>query len=143
MSEQNPETQEGQKLSDVLAKQDEEQQSQAKPADEAHKCSICGGPDHRGCGCEARAEKESPPTPPNEKNDQAVLPFIQLLGEAVQEPKFQEAVSAVAETMTAFGSQLQTVADILNSIDSNTRDLIELEKERRNLVKDLQNGSQN
>lgn len=30
-------------------------QSAVKAEQEAHKCSICGSPDHNACGCEARA----------------------------------------------------------------------------------------
>jgi len=123
------ENQESQNLSDVLSQQGQQ------PAKEKHKCSICGSPDHRACGCEAKAAKttQTATEPPPDKS---------FLINSVVEIFFEPVLDTLRDIHTSL-AYLEAATSFLSSIDNNTKQLVELEKQRRDLLQEVQNGCQN
>lgn len=146
MNEQNPEDPEKQNLSNVLDKQDHDQpqpQPQAEPAEEAHVCSVCGSPNHMACGCEAKAAKESSQAQPDVKITKPTgeIPPNEQIAKALENEAMQQGFQDAVQAASNFGKQLQKIVEALVSIDSAVHDIVELEKSRRDLLKDVRNGS--
>lgn len=88
----------------------EQNQDQAEPAamqqESPRVCKICGGPNHYGCGCEAKAAKEGP--------GPDAVPDEQPESEAPAEPTFN--VAKLLGPEINFTKDIRTMSDCFESL---------------------------
>lgn len=108
--------------------------------DPPHRCSICNGPDHRACGCEAKALRKSQEQKPDQagsRMDQE-LKSDEVHVDDVLEKLFKDTLNPVASDMAIsvvaavekFQDFQQSVLDGLTDIRTVIEELVLLEKSR-------------
>ena len=107
-----------------------------QPVSLDHVCSICGSPDYQACGCEARELQKSIEQDDKETHKQAT----QELGHNHRE---RVPGRAAQEWAQAHVDQVNAILDKLHDIQTFLVRLVELQEERRDLLKDIQNAGRN
>jgi hypothetical protein len=126
------------------------------PKELARTCTICNGPDHRGCGCEAKAKRELEQAGSRLETNARMVQELdredakadQVQGnlDDVEEKLIQmagEMSGALMGGADKFEEFKSGVLDSLRDINSNLETLVKLEKDRADLLKDIKNVEAN
>ena len=108
--------------------------------DPPHRCSICNGPDHRACGCEARARikaGQAGSRMDRELTRDEVLEKICNAGTDIDPNIMIQMASAAG---SKFAEDMQNVLDQLSDINTNLETLVKLQTDRAKVLKDIQNA---
>ena len=111
--------------------------------DPPHRCSICNGPNHQACGCEARARIKG--EKPGSRMDREltrdeVLEKICNAGTDIDPNIMIQMASAAG---SKFAEDMQNVLDQLSDINTNLETLVKLQTDRAALLKVILDGSRN
>ena len=115
--------------------------------EEPHKCSICSGPDHRACGCEAKAGTNNNLEKELDREDANTDRVREGLEKMVDELSKDSPEIFIANICSKAGAQfaedMQSVKDRLSDINSNLEALVSLGQERSIIMKGILDGTRN
>lgn len=145
---------------------EEPHETEVLTTDPPHRCFVCKGPDHRACGCEAAAQKEAdrataPPDQAGSRMNQELVRedanaekvLEDVLGKDIEKKLVQMAgemsgaLMGVVDKFEEFkGGVLDGFGDLgvkLDMVVSQLDVMIEAERSRADLLKDIQNVGAN
>jgi len=138
----------------VVERLNEQLPKEPAEIEKPHKCSLCGSPDHRACGCEAKAIKKQNSLDgldqAGNRMDQEldheevhVNEVLEKLFKDTLNPIASDMAISVVKTVEEFHAFQQGVLDGLGDINTNLEALVKLQKDRADLLKDIQNAKSN